>query len=63
MFYKDGCLNYSTHLLLAFQKNSFSENFRKLFNKTFVLESFIQALLQAFLLYKRPLTLKGLRPF
>ena len=31
------------------KKNSFSENFGKLFSKTFILESFIQVHLQAFL--------------
>ena len=46
-----------------FKKISFSENFGKLSSKTFILESFIQVHLLAFLVYERPLALKGSRPF
>ena len=64
VLYKKSCLNFqSTHPLLAFQKNSFSENFGKISSKALNLESFIQVHLQAFLVCERTLALKSSHPF
>ena len=45
------------------KKNGFSENFGKHSSKIFILKSFIQVPLQAFLLCERPLALKGSHSF
>ena len=63
VFYKKGCLKEHPSINSISKKNGFSENFGKHSSKIFILKSFIQVPLQAFLLCERPLALKGSHSF